>query len=94
MAFHNINYELINLPVGTYSLGYLGNGFTASTVHEIYCASAGTITITAMGGGTTTLPMAAGQQMSVIPREVTVSSGGFIGFRIKLDGKAMQVFGL
>jgi hypothetical protein len=94
MASYNTNYELISLPVGSYALDYLGNGFTASTVHQIYCASAGTITITGMGGGTTTLPMTSGQSLSIIPRAVTVSSGGFIGFRAKLEGNSIQVFGL
>ena len=66
MAFHNTNFTIIPLPVGTYTLGQLGNNITASTVHEVYCVTSGTITINAIGGGSATLAMTAGQNIKVM----------------------------
>ena len=84
MAFHNTNYGAVPMPVGTYNVGVLGNGMTASTVHEIFCLQAGTATITAQGGGKFDWPATAGQSMKVMPSQVIVSSGEFVGFRAKL----------
>ena len=50
MAFHNTNWTAVNLPVGTYEMGELGNGITASTVHQIFCLTGGSITVSAIGG--------------------------------------------
>lgn len=81
MAFHNANFKIVNLPVGTYTAGDLGNNVTASTVHEVYCVSAGSIIINALGGGTATFPMTAGQSVKVLVGSCTVSSGIFVGFK-------------
>jgi hypothetical protein len=81
MAFHNANFKIVNLPVGTYTAGDLGNNVTASTVHEVYCVSTGSITINALGGGTATFPMTAGQSVKVLVGSCTVASGVFVGFK-------------
>lgn len=86
MAFHNVNYQIVPLiSGGTYSLAQLGDGLTASTVHEIYCLSAGTISITALGGGTVTLPMTVGQSIKVLAGHISVASGSYAGFRSKFQ---------
>jgi hypothetical protein len=87
MATFNTNYELINFPVGTYDVDVLGNNLTATTVHEIYCTTSGTIIMTATGGGTATIAMTAGQSINCMIRKLVVSSGVFIGFRTKLDSR-------
>lgn len=89
MAFHNINYQMVPLSVGTYTMGALGNNITASTVHEVYCLSAGTITITALGGGTGVFPMTAGQSVKVMVASCTVSTGGFVGFKTQFAVSGM-----
>jgi len=81
MAFHNVNFQMVPLPVGTYTAGVLGNNITASTVHEIYCISSGSIIINAFGGGTATFAMTAGQSVKVMVGSCTVSSGSFVGFK-------------
>ena len=81
MAFHNVNFQMIPLPVGTYATGDLGNNITGATVHEIYCTTAGSITITAYGGGTATFAMTAGQSVKVMVGACTVTSGAFVGFK-------------
>lgn len=85
MAFHDTNYQIVPLTGGTYTTGQLGNGLTAATVHEIYCLSAGTITVTALGGGTVTLPMVSGQSMKVVVGKVTITSGMYAGFKAKFN---------
>ena len=81
MAFHNTNFKMVPLPAGTYTTGQLGDNVTASTIHEVYCLTAGTISITAMGGGTAAFPMSAGQSVKVMVGSCVVSSGGFVGFK-------------
>lgn len=81
MAFHNANFTMIPLTVGTYTTGDLGNNITASTVHEIYCLAAGTISITAFGGGTASFPMTAGQSVNIMVSSCVVVSGDFVGFK-------------
>lgn len=81
MAFHNTNYQMVPLSTGTYETGDLGNGITASTVHEIYCLTPGSITITALGGGTVTASMTAGQSIKVLAGKIVVSSGTYTGFK-------------
>lgn len=85
MAFHNTNYEAVPLTTGTYNTGDLGNGLTASTVHEVFCTSSGTVTITAMGGGQFTWAATAGQSVKVVAGQIIVASGTFVGFRAKTD---------
>ncbi len=83
MASHNVNYQIIPITSGTYTTGQLGDGLTASTVHEIFCLSPGSIIITAIGGGTATFPLTAGQSVKVLVASCTVSSGTYVGFRAK-----------
>lgn len=83
MAFHNTNWQAVNLPVGTYGIGELGDGLSASTVHEIFCLTSGSIDITAKGGGTFTWSATAGQNIKVMVRECVVGSGEFVGFKVK-----------
>lgn len=85
MAFHNTNYEAVPMSIGTYNAGELGNNMTASTVHEIYCLTDGSATITAVGGGRFDWPATAGQSIKIMPSQVIVSSGSFVGFRAKLQ---------
>ena len=96
MAFHNTNYEMINLTSGTYDQSVLGNGLTASTAHEIYCITAGSITITAIGGGIATFPMIAGQTVPVLAGNIVVVSGTYVAFRAKFayGGIAPNQYGL
>lgn len=83
MGLEAKNYEVISLS-GTMTSDTLGNGITANTVHQIYCLAAGSISITAMGGGTFTwAPAAANISIDIVPSRVVVSSGTFIGFRTK-----------
>jgi len=83
------NYQIIPLT-GTMNLMSLGYGGTSgSSVHQIYCLSTGSIIIGAIGGGTATFPMTAGQTVDVLVSTVTVSSGTFIGFRSKSQGSGL-----
>jgi hypothetical protein len=87
MATFNSNYEIVNLTSGTYKSDVLGDNLTASTVHQIYCVTNGSVTISASGGGQATVPMTSGQSINCMLREVTVISGTYIGFRSKLDSR-------
>jgi hypothetical protein len=87
MATFNANYGIVNLTSGTYGVDVLGNNLTATTVHEIYCLTSGSITISATGGGKATVPMTSGQSINCMVREVTVISGTYLGFRSKLDSR-------
>jgi len=82
MATHNANYEIINL-IGTMGSDILGNGISASTVHQLFCIADGSITVNAVGGGSATWAATAGQTMDILPSKVNVISGEFIGFRAK-----------
>ena len=84
MAFHNVNFGAVPMPVGTYNgTGTtIGDNVTASTIHEIYCLSAGTAIITALGGGTFTWSGTPGQNVHVMCGQVVISSGIFVGFKI------------
>ena len=87
MGLESKNYEAINLAAGTYTSDTLGNGFSANTVHQIYCLTVGSITITAMGGGTFTwTPTAANTFIEVVPSRLVVSSGTYVAFRTKNTG--------
>lgn len=81
MAFHNTNWTAVNMPAGTYTLADLGNGLTASTVHEVFCTTGGSVTITAMGGGTFTWAATSGQSVKVVASRIVVGSGVFVGFK-------------
>ena len=84
MAFHNTNYGALPMTTGTYNVDALGNNMTASTIHEIYCLVDGVATITAVGGGQFSWPATAGQSIKVMPSQVIVASGSFVGFRAQL----------
>lgn len=92
MATFNTNYGIVNLTSGTYGVDVLGDGLTATTVHQIYCLTAGSVTISARGGGRATIPMTGGQSINCMVNEVTVVSGTYVGFRSKLDSRG-QLYG-
>lgn len=81
MAFHNTNWTAVNLTAGTYEMGDLGDGLSASTVHQIFCITGGTIQIFAKGGGNFTWTATAGQKVDVVVARCIVSSGSFVGFK-------------
>lgn len=83
MAMYNTNYEAKILPAGSYTASTLGDGFTATTVHQVFCVSAGTISMTALGGGTFTWGATAGQSIDISLGSCIVSSGLFVGFKIQ-----------
>lgn len=85
MAFHNTNYEIISLTGGTYNTGQLGDGLTASTVHEIFCLTSGSITVNALGGGSATFVLTAGQSVKVLIASCTIVSGTYAGFKTKFQ---------
>ncbi len=93
MAFHNTNWSAVPMTTGTYTLNELGNGLTASTVHEIFCTGAGTITISAMGGGEFTWPAIAGQSVKVVTAKAVVLGGTFVGFRTNYQPNLNQQTG-
>lgn len=80
---HKANYEAIPLSTGTYEVGDLGNGVTASTVHQVFCTTGGAVTITAWGGGTFSWTATAGQSVNVEASRIIVGSGAFVAFREK-----------
>ena len=90
MALYNQNYEskLLTVAGSPYTTGILGNGITASTVHEIFCLSAGTIQITAFGGGTFTWSAATSENINVMVGWCNVISGEFVGFKSFHDTKS------
>jgi hypothetical protein len=90
MAFHNANYEAVNLS-GTMTVDMLGNGVTASTVHQVYCLAGGSIDITPLGGERFTWTASANDSINVLVREVTVNSGTFIGFKTKFYPRQSQM---
>lgn len=89
MAFHNTNYTMIPITTGTYTAGMLGDGITASTVHEIFCLTPGSITINALGGGSATFVLTAGQNVKVLVGSCTVVSGTYVGFKTKFDSSGV-----
>ena len=86
------NYQAVTLTAGTtYNLDVIGDGITAATINRLYCVSAGTMTITMMGGGAFTTPgMVAKDELFVVPRQIIVNSGSFIGFKPKRTWGAPQ----
>ena len=84
MANHNANYIAMNLAVGAYGPAEIGNGISATTIHQVFCITDGSITISALGGGTFTWSATAGQKVDVLTSKLTVVSGAFVGFKTKL----------
>ena len=56
---------------------------TATTIHQVFCLTAGTIIITPMAGNTFSWGATAGQSVNVVVKSITVSSGTFVGFKAK-----------
>jgi len=84
MATFNENFKSVSLPVGTYGLDVLGDNVTASTVHQIFCLTDGSITISALGGGPAfTWAATSGQSIDVMAGQIVVGSGSFVGFKAK-----------
>lgn len=82
MAFHNANFASVPLSAGTYDISVMGDNVSASTVHQIFCLTDGSITISALGGGTFTWAAAkSGNKIDVLTAGCTVNSGTFVGFR-------------
>lgn len=77
MAFANTNYKIISFSAGTNG----PYGTTGTTiVHEVFCLTAGAVTVTAIGGGSMTVSLTAGQSIKVLASGVSVGSGTFCGF--------------
>jgi len=82
MMSHKSNYIAVPMLSGSFTTGDLGNGITASTVHQVYCLSNGNATIQALGGGGAfTWTATAGQFIDVEVGALTVNSGTFVGFK-------------
>jgi len=92
MGLQSKNYEAINLTATTYTVGTLGDGITANTVHQLYCLSAGSVSITCMGGGTFTWNGTVNSSIEVVPSQLVISSGVFVGFRTKNDGRGYGLY--
>ena len=77
------NYEAINITSAS-TFSYVdAMPTTATTVHQIFCLTAGSITITALGGGQFTWAATSGQEINVLVAIASATTGSFIGFRSK-----------
>lgn len=77
MATANSNYKIVTLTGGTNG----PFGTTATTVvHEVFCLTNGSVTITALGGGSMTVSLTAGQSVELLCSGIVVNSGSFVGF--------------
>lgn len=81
MGFHNTNWTAVPLVVGTYDNSVLGDGLKQTIVHEFFCTSDGSITITARGGGEFTWSAKSSESVKIMAAKVVVTSGVFVGFR-------------
>jgi hypothetical protein len=79
MSFHN--YRFIELATGVNGQGVIGDGHSATTVHSVLCAADGTVEITALGGGSATFALTAGQRIDVLCGSINVTSGTFVGIK-------------
>lgn len=93
MAFHNTNWQAVPMSAGTYQLGDLGDGVTASTVHEVFCSVGGAVTIFAKGGGSFDWTATAGQSVKVVCAKIIVGTGTFIGFKTDFQANYNQQTG-
>lgn len=78
MALYNQNYEAVLLNAGT---THVFNGYTATTIHQIFCLSAGTINVVALGGGNFVWSATTSDYIDVLVGRCTVDSGQFVGFK-------------
>ena len=93
MAIFNSNYQIINLPTGNYTLNDLGDGISASTVHQLVCIQTGSVNVTAIGGGGFTwTPAAIGDTLNIILGGCNVISGEFAGFKAPSNSNQKTVF--
>ncbi len=84
MSLPYANYEVISLSGSRVLFPFDENQFrTASTVHQLYCLSAGAIVVTPMLGATFTWNATTNASIDVMVSAVTVNSGSFIAFRAK-----------
>ena len=86
MSFNTAaNYHTIFLDTGKGTLGIaeLGNGVTASTVHQVFCLTAGSIDVVPFLGDSFTWAATGGQYLDVVAKSLTVTSGTFVAFKAK-----------
>jgi hypothetical protein len=84
MALNNANYKIISLSAGTNG----PYGTTGTTVvHEVMCLTAGSVTLTAIGGGNCTVALTAGQRVPLLCSGIVVASGTFCAFGPNNGGK-------
>lgn len=84
MALYNQNYQAKLLNAGSiYTTNDLGDGLSASCVHQIFCLSGGTINISALGGGNFNFSATTNSSIDVIVGNCQVLSGSFVGFKSK-----------
>ena len=81
MAIFNSNYQIVNLPTGTYTLNELGNGVSASTVHQLFCVADAVATVTALGGGSFQWTASTGDILDITLGKCVVTSGELAGFK-------------
>ena len=81
MAIFNSNYKIINLTGGTYTLNELGDGVSASTVHQLFCVVDATATVTALGGGSFIWTAKAGDTLDITLGGCVVTIGELAGFK-------------
>lgn len=86
MSLPYANYEVVSLS-GTKNLFPFdsSNYRTATTVHQIYCLSAGVATIFPMSGPSFIWSGTTNSSIDVLTSAVTISSGTFIGFRARFE---------
>ena len=83
MATCNTNFKAVRLVAGNaYTLADLGDGLSASTVHQVFCVSGGTITLTALGGGTFTWAATTGQSIDITLGSCSATTGSLNGKRL------------
>lgn len=90
MAISNSNYKIVNLPTGTYTASELGDGISASTVHQVFCVTGGSIKVSAIGGGSFTWTATAGQSLDIFLSGCIVNSGEFAGFKAPSNSNGMK----
>lgn len=86
------NYTALSLS-GTMTEAELGDGITGTSVHRIYCLSAGNVTIQPKGGGNFTWTASANEFIDVVVKTLTVNAGTFIGFKTKFQPHQTGLFG-
>ncbi len=87
------NYVAVNLTSAA-PYTYVESANTGTTIHQIYCLTPGSVTITAVGGGTFTWAATANASIDVMVGSATVSSGTFVGFKSKFfSNQNVSTFG-